>query len=177
VPGLPSSILEPLWVQVSALLPTRQIDHPLGCHRPRIPDRIIFDKLIQIPGVRLWLSPHRRPHLLGDHAAPPPRRMEAELMPFVLANALHFGQGEAAGRPSGPVTGVGAWKSPAGPSRRGGRRRFHVEQETIHEGIHTSSPLDGEQPPFVGNALQGMQTAIDEGDLGPDYEVFDCSRD
>jgi transposase len=48
VPALPSSILEPLWVQVSALLPTRQDSHPLGCHRPRIPDRLIFDKLIQV---------------------------------------------------------------------------------------------------------------------------------
>jgi transposase len=48
VPALPSSILEPLWVQVSALLPARQVSHPLGCHRPRIPDRIVFDKLIQI---------------------------------------------------------------------------------------------------------------------------------
>jgi transposase len=48
VPALPSSVLEPLWVQVAALLPTRQVDHPLGCHRPRIPDRIVFDRLIQI---------------------------------------------------------------------------------------------------------------------------------
>src|ERR687891_2304992 len=48
VPALPSSILEPLWVQVSALLPARQVHHPLGCHRQRIPDRIVFDKLIQI---------------------------------------------------------------------------------------------------------------------------------
>jgi transposase len=45
---LPSSILEALWVQVAALLPTRRDAHPLGCHRPRIPDRVIFDKLIQI---------------------------------------------------------------------------------------------------------------------------------
>jgi transposase len=48
VPALPSSILEPLWAQFHALLPVRQVHHPLGCHRPRIPDRIVFDKLIQI---------------------------------------------------------------------------------------------------------------------------------
>jgi transposase len=48
VPALPSSVLEPLWVQVAALLPTRLDTHPLGCHRPRIPDRIVFDKLIQL---------------------------------------------------------------------------------------------------------------------------------
>jgi transposase len=33
---------------VSALLPTRPDTHPLGCHRPRIPDRVVFDKLIQV---------------------------------------------------------------------------------------------------------------------------------
>jgi transposase len=33
---------------MEALLPTRQDTHPLGCHRPRIPDRIVFDKLIQL---------------------------------------------------------------------------------------------------------------------------------
>ena len=48
MPALPSSILEPLWVQVAALLPSPQVHHPLGCHRPRIPDRLVFDKLIQI---------------------------------------------------------------------------------------------------------------------------------
>jgi transposase len=48
VSALPSGILEPLWVQMAALLPVRQVHHPLGCHRPRIPDRIVFDKLIQV---------------------------------------------------------------------------------------------------------------------------------
>jgi hypothetical protein len=37
VPALPSSVLEPLWVQVAALLPARQDAHPLGCHRPTSP--------------------------------------------------------------------------------------------------------------------------------------------
>ena len=50
VPALPSSILEPFWVQVAALLPTRQVSHPLGCHRPRIADRVAFDKLTHVLG-------------------------------------------------------------------------------------------------------------------------------
>jgi transposase len=45
---LRDSTLEPLWVQVAALLPTRHDTHPLGCHRQRIADRIVFDKLIQV---------------------------------------------------------------------------------------------------------------------------------
>jgi len=30
------------------LLPERQTNHPLGCHRPRISDRTVFEKLVQI---------------------------------------------------------------------------------------------------------------------------------
>jgi transposase len=51
VPVVPSWLLEPLWEQFSALLPARPVyhpAHPLGCHRPRISDRIVFDKLVQV---------------------------------------------------------------------------------------------------------------------------------
>jgi len=51
VPALPSWLLEPLWDQFAALLPPRPVyvpSHPLGCHRRRIPDRIVFDKLLQV---------------------------------------------------------------------------------------------------------------------------------
>jgi transposase len=51
VPAIPSWLLEPLWDQFAALLPGRPAyhpSHPLGCHKPRIADRIIFEKLIQV---------------------------------------------------------------------------------------------------------------------------------
>jgi transposase len=51
VPAIPSWLLDPLWDQFSALLPERPAydpSHPLGCHRPRITDRIIFEKLVQV---------------------------------------------------------------------------------------------------------------------------------
>jgi transposase len=48
VPALPFSVIEPLWHQFAALLPERDVVHPLGCHRPRIPDRVVFDKLVQV---------------------------------------------------------------------------------------------------------------------------------
>jgi transposase len=44
-------LTEPLWGQFAALLPDRPVyhpDHPLGCHRRRISDRIIFDKFLQL---------------------------------------------------------------------------------------------------------------------------------
>ena len=51
MPVLPSWLLEPLWDQFSALLPPRPTydpAHPLGCHRRRIADRIVFEKLLQV---------------------------------------------------------------------------------------------------------------------------------
>ncbi len=48
MPALPPYLIEPIWQQFSALLPEREVYHPLGCHRPRIPDRVIFEKLIEV---------------------------------------------------------------------------------------------------------------------------------
>jgi transposase len=48
VPALPASVIEPIWDQFAALLPPHVDTHPLGCHRPRIPDRLVFDKLVQV---------------------------------------------------------------------------------------------------------------------------------
>lgn len=45
MPALPVSLIEPLWAQFSALLPDHpNVDptHPLGCHRRRIPDQVVF---------------------------------------------------------------------------------------------------------------------------------------
>ncbi|MEV6205530.1 IS5 family transposase [Kitasatospora sp. NPDC051914] len=50
MPALPSSLLEPAWVQFSALLPEQpefHPGHPLGRHRRRIPGRVVFDHVVQ----------------------------------------------------------------------------------------------------------------------------------
>jgi transposase len=48
VPALQPYIIEPIFEQFCALLPERKVDHPLGCHRPRIPDHVVFEKLVQV---------------------------------------------------------------------------------------------------------------------------------
>ncbi|EFW27520.1 hypothetical protein HMPREF9057_01063 [Actinomyces sp. oral taxon 171 str. F0337] len=50
MPAVPSSVMEPLWVQFAALLPERVDSHPLGCHRSRIPDRIVSGQAHPGPG-------------------------------------------------------------------------------------------------------------------------------
>ena len=49
MPVLPGCLFEPLWVQFSALLPARprvSPTHPLGCHRERIDDRVVFEHVL-----------------------------------------------------------------------------------------------------------------------------------
>jgi len=49
VPALPSSLLEPVFVQFEALLgerPPFHPGHPLGCHRRRIADRVVFELVV-----------------------------------------------------------------------------------------------------------------------------------
>jgi transposase len=48
VPALEPYLIEPIWQQFEALLPERRTDHPLGCHRSRVPERVVFEKLVQV---------------------------------------------------------------------------------------------------------------------------------
>jgi transcriptional regulator with XRE-family HTH domain len=49
VPVLPVSLIAPIWAQFAVLLPDHpEVDpaHPLGCHRRRVPDRVVFDHIV-----------------------------------------------------------------------------------------------------------------------------------
>lgn len=48
MPAIPSCIIEPIFEQFAALLPEHEDGHPLGCHNPRISERVVFDKLVQV---------------------------------------------------------------------------------------------------------------------------------
>jgi hypothetical protein len=48
---LPASLIEPLWVEFAALIgaenrPEFSPTHPWGCHRRRVPDRVVFEHVI-----------------------------------------------------------------------------------------------------------------------------------
>jgi transposase len=48
VPALEACLIDPIWDQFAALVPAHETVHPLGCHRARVPDRVVFDKLVQV---------------------------------------------------------------------------------------------------------------------------------
>jgi hypothetical protein len=46
---VPVSVIEPIWDQFAVLLPDHpEVDpaHPLGCHRRRVSDRVVFDHVV-----------------------------------------------------------------------------------------------------------------------------------
>jgi hypothetical protein len=51
MPAVPSSLLEPIWVEFAVAVGTEErpefdSSHPLGCHRRRIWDRVVFEHLL-----------------------------------------------------------------------------------------------------------------------------------
>lgn len=49
MPAVPVSLFAPVWEQFSVLFPTHPDvapTHPLGCHRRRVPDRVVFEHVV-----------------------------------------------------------------------------------------------------------------------------------
>ena len=61
--ALEPEVFDAVWEQVEPLLPAPVDDHPLGCHRPRVPDRIcLWGMLIRLVTGCSWVVAER---LLG----------------------------------------------------------------------------------------------------------------
>lgn len=49
MPIMSLCLLEPIWEQFVVLLPAQPVvapSHPLGCHRPRVADRVVFEHVV-----------------------------------------------------------------------------------------------------------------------------------
>ena len=61
--ALEPEVANAVWEAVEGLIPSREVNHPMGGHRPRIPDRICFQGiLIRLVTGWWWVSTE---HLLG----------------------------------------------------------------------------------------------------------------
>jgi transposase len=63
-----SEVVDAVWAAVEALIPVPAVDeHPLGCHRPRVPDRVCFQGiLIRLVTGCAWVDVER---LLGNQVS------------------------------------------------------------------------------------------------------------
>jgi transposase len=58
--ALDPEVFDAVWEQVEPLLPAPLDDHPLGCHRPRVPDRVcLFGMLVRLVTGCSWVDAER----------------------------------------------------------------------------------------------------------------------
>jgi transposase len=143
---LPPWITDPIWDQFHALLPERIDQHPLGCHRPRIGDRIVFDKLLQ---ALVFGCSYQR---VADHTCSERtlRRRRDEWIAAGVADQLHRLAVAAYDRLIGleldhlavdgcitkaPCGGEVAGPSPVDRGKRGSKRSLVVEGHGIPLGV------------------------------------------
>jgi hypothetical protein len=153
VPALPPYLIEPIWQQFAALLPEREVNHPLGCHRPRIPDRVVFEKLVEV--LVFGCAYHR----IADEScsATTLRDRRDEWIELGVIDALREAVLEAYDRFIGlelsevvvdccmtkaPCGGEKAGRSPVDRGKQGIKRSTAVDAEGIPEGIPIGGVTD-----------------------------------
>ena len=161
MPAVPPYIIEPIWEQFCALLPERNVDHPLGCHRTRIPDKVVFEKLVQVLvfGCAYWR--------IADEgcSATTLRRRRDEWIELGVMDALEGIVREAYDRIVGleleevavdccitkaPCGGEKAGRSPVDRGKRGIKRSVAVDARGIPLGIVTASANRHDSPLLAG---------------------------
>ncbi len=172
MPALPAYIVEPIWDQFVALLPAvpPRADHPLGCHRSRIPDRTVFEKLVQ---VLVFGCAYER---IADEtcSATTLRRRRDELIAHGVMNDLRGMALEAYDKFIGlrlanvaidccitkaPCGGQKAGRSPVDRGKRGIKRSTAVDAEGIPLGTITA-PANRHDSPLLGETLDAVAEAL-----------------
>jgi len=146
------------------------VDHPLGCHRPRIPDRVVFEKLLQVLvfGCAYWR--------IADEqcSATTLRRRRDEWIEGGVMDALEEMAREAYDRAIGldladmvvdccitkaPCGGEKAGKSPVDRGKRGIKRSVMVDAEGIPLGV-VVGPANRRDSPLLGETLESVGGSI-----------------
>jgi transposase len=170
MPAVPPYIIEPIWQQFFALLPPRQTKHPLGCHRPRIPDRVVFEKLVQ---VLVFGCAYRR---IADQecSATTLRRRRDEWIEAGAMDALERIVRETYDRVIGlelsdvavdccitkaPCGGKRSGRSPVDRGKRGIKRSVLVDAEGIPLGS-VGVPANRHDSPLLGETLDRAEEIL-----------------
>ena len=170
MPALPPYLIEPIWQQFAALLPEREINHPLGCHRRRIPDRVVFEKLVQV--LVFGCAYHR----IADEecSATTLRERRDEWIELGVIDALREAVLEAYDRFIGlelsevavdgcitkaPCGGEVAGRSPVDRGKRGIKRSMAVDAEGIPLGGITA-PANRHDSPLLVPTLEHASASV-----------------
>src|ERR671920_2179558 len=170
VPAIQPYIIEPIFEQFCALLPEHETYHPLGCHRRRIPNRIVFEKLVQI---LVFGCAYER---IADESCSEStlRRRRDELIELGVMERLREICLEAYDRLIGlklsevavdccttkaPCGGQKAGRSPVDRGKRGIKRSMAVDAEGIPLGA-VSAPANRHDSPVLVPTLKAASEAL-----------------
>jgi transposase len=168
MPALQRYITEPLWEQFCALLPQRDVDHPLGCHRSRIPDCVVFEKLVRVLifGCAYWRIADE------ECSATTLRRRRDEWIEAGVMDALEEMAREAYDRAIGleladvavdccvtkaPRGGEKAGRSPVDRGKQGIKRSMVVDGEGIPLGV-VAAGANRHDSPLLAPTLDALRT-------------------
>jgi len=167
MPAIPPYIIESIWEQFVALLPERKVEHPLGCHRPRIPDRVIFEKLVQILvfGCAYWRIAddscsastlrRRRDEWIASGVMDDLRKMALETYDRLLGLELTDLAVDGC-ITKAPCGGEKAGRSPVDRGKRGIKRSMAVDACGIPLAI-VIAPANRHDSPLLADTLSTLQ--------------------
>ena len=170
MPAIQPYIIEPIWEQFAALLPERKTHHPLGCHRPRIPDRVVFEKLVALLvfGCAYWRISDE------ECSATTLRRRRDEWIEAGAMDALEEIVKETYDRTIGlelsdiavdccitkaPCGGERSGRSPVDRGKRGIKRSVLVDADGIPLGS-VAAPANRHDSPLLGETLDSVEEIL-----------------
>jgi transposase len=172
VPAIQPYIIEPIWEQFSALLPERKTNHPLGCHRRRIPDRVVFEKLLEVLvfGCAYWRIAdeecsattlrRRRDEWIEAGAMDALREMVLGVYDRLIGLELADLAVDCC-ITKAPCGGEKAGRSPVDRGKRGIKRSSVVDAEGIPLGI-VVAPANRHDSPLLGETLDTSLETLGE---------------
>ena len=186
MPALQPYIIEAIWEQFSALLPERKTDQPLGCHRRRIPDRVVFEKVVEVLvfGCAYWRIADE------ECSATTLRRRRDEWIEAGVMDTLWEMALETYDRLLGleladlavdccitkaPCGGEKAGRSPVDRGKRGIKRSMAVDARGIPLGI-VITPANRHDSPLLADTLDTIQRLGELPDLASVHldRAYDC---
>jgi transposase len=170
MPALEPYLIEPIWQQFKALLPEHRAHHPLGCHRPRISERVVFEKLVE---VLVFGCAYER---IADHTCSEStlRRRRDEWIELGLMGQLRQICLDAYDRLIGlelsevavdccltkaPCGGEKAGRNPVDRGKRGLKRSMAVDAKGIPLGA-ISAPANRHDSPLLVPTLEAISGAL-----------------
>ena len=172
MPALQPYIIEPIWEQFCALLPERKTDHPLGCHRRRIPDRVVFEKLVEVLvfGCAYWRIAdescsastlrRRRDEWIEEGVMDELREMALEAYDRLLGLEL-IDLAVDGCITKAPCGGEKAGRSPVDRGKQGIKRSTAVDGQGIPVGTVTA-PANRHDSPLLAETLDAVAETLGE---------------